>query len=162
MTLALWMVWLKVPDDVLFLWNGNPSCDWDWDRAISLDFGKYVAKGVIGDLSCRSALHHWCKLYFPFRSPGDSEQTPSRGRRPRLLQGSQTFLCSWGKDWLLRSFIQDVKILFAFPWAPNREWNCKQNMPKNIGSETHRFRPICQIRRTNERRFRERAKYEHA
>jgi len=58
--------------------------------------------------------------------------------------------------------LQDVKILLAYPGALNREWNSKQNMPKNLGSETHRFRPISQIRWTNERRFRERAKYEHA
>jgi len=32
------------------------------NRAISLDFEKYVAKGVIGDLSCRSAFYQWCKL----------------------------------------------------------------------------------------------------
>jgi len=95
----------------LFLWNWNSSCD--WDRAISsLDFEKYAAKGVIGDLSCRSALHRcWCKLYFHFRYPGDSEQnnpiTLSRGRcrRPWLLQGS---LCSWGKDWLRRSFLYQL------------------------------------------------------
>ena len=48
-------------------------------------------------------------------------------------------------------YIQDVKILFAFPGALNREWNSKQNMSKNIGSETHNFRLICQMRRTNER-----------
>jgi len=29
---------------------------------MSLDFEKYVAKGVIGDLSCRSAFYRWCKL----------------------------------------------------------------------------------------------------
>jgi len=29
---------------------------------MSLDFEKYVAKGVIGDLSCRSAFYQWCKL----------------------------------------------------------------------------------------------------
>jgi len=29
---------------------------------MSLAFEKYVANGVIGDLSCRSVLHQWCKL----------------------------------------------------------------------------------------------------
>jgi len=29
---------------------------------MSLDFEKYVGKGVIGDLSCRSAFYQWCKL----------------------------------------------------------------------------------------------------
>jgi len=44
---------LEVPNDVLYFF-GN--------RAMSLDFEKYVAKGVIGDLSCRSAFYQWCKL----------------------------------------------------------------------------------------------------
>jgi len=29
---------------------------------MSLDFEKYVAKGVIGDVSCRSAFYQWCQL----------------------------------------------------------------------------------------------------
>jgi len=29
---------------------------------MSLDFEKYVAKGVIDDLFCRSAFYQWCKL----------------------------------------------------------------------------------------------------
>jgi len=65
---------------------------------------KYVATGVIGELSCRSALHHRCKpsancilIFVPLaiknsmRNFEDNHITPSRGRRwrPRLLQGSQ-------------------------------------------------------------------------
>ena len=51
---------LGVPDDVSFLWKPMLWCD--WNRAMSLDFEKYVAKGVIGDLSCRIAFYQRCKL----------------------------------------------------------------------------------------------------
>jgi len=43
-----------------FLWKPMYWCD--WNRAMSLGFEKYVAKGVIGDLFCRSAFYQWGKL----------------------------------------------------------------------------------------------------
>ena len=51
---------LEVPDDVLFF--GETDALVRLKPSHELSFEKYVAKGVICDLSCRSAFYQWCKL----------------------------------------------------------------------------------------------------
>ena len=53
----------------LFLWKRTPWCD--WNRAMSLDFKKYAAKGVIGDLSAVALYtrsHTAAPILLPYRS----------------------------------------------------------------------------------------------
>ena len=50
---------------------------------MSLDFEKYVAKGVIGDLSCRSAFYQRCKLNQHSNTHSATERIDSTGRADR-------------------------------------------------------------------------------